>query len=38
MGKTDFSPSAFWQSYWQSHVVANQDEMGEENDEFCSYF
>jgi hypothetical protein len=26
--------SALWQSYQQSHLVANLEEVGEENDEF----
>jgi hypothetical protein len=27
--------SAIWQSYQQSHLVANQEDLSEENYEFC---
>jgi hypothetical protein len=34
-GKTlDSSARALWKSYQQSHPVANQEELGEGNDEF----
>jgi hypothetical protein len=28
-------PSALCQSYQQSHLVGNQEDLGERNDEFC---
>jgi hypothetical protein len=33
-GETDLSTRALWQSYQQIHLVADQEELGEGNDEF----
>jgi hypothetical protein len=32
--ETESSTRALWQSYQQSHLAANQEELGEGNDEF----